>query len=131
MLVVTTETKDDTKAVIAAVKKAKYENQRHAIASISKTAKASIHKSDEPSPEGTPPHTRAERGHNLRGAIRFARAEGDDWVAGPMASIVGEAAAAHEHGEVYKGQKFDIRDFMGPALEVNADRLARDWYGTI
>jgi hypothetical protein len=130
MLAVKVTTEDRTKRIIDRTNKAAFKNFAHAAARISKDAKESIVKSDEPSPEGTPPHTRAERGHNLRGAIRFAATK-EGAVIGPMASIIGEVGAAHEFGEVYKGQDFDIRAFMGPALEKNVDRLARDWYGTI
>lgn len=121
---------DTTQRVLDSAKKANFENIRHAAGGVAKTAKESIVTSDEPSRPGTPPHTRGERGHNLRRAIQYA-ANKDSAVIGPVASMVGQVGAAHEFGETYKGQDFDIRAFMGPALEKNVDRLASEWYGTI
>ena len=50
---------------------------------------------------------------------------------GPRASVVGEAGAAHEFGEEFRGTDYDERPYMGPALDVNLDRFAADWKGTI
>ena len=61
--------KFDRQAIVRAEKKATFETLRHAAFAIRKTAAGSIDKSDQPSLEGQPPHTRGRGGHNLRGAI--------------------------------------------------------------
>ncbi|MCI0361639.1 MAG: hypothetical protein L0211_24410 [Planctomycetaceae bacterium] len=115
--------------VKAAADRAAFRNLGHAAASISKTAKASIERSDEPSDPGQPPHSRRAQ---LPRAIRFDVDKGkQEAVIGPRASIVGESGAAHELGEVFHGQDFDERPFMLPALEDNLDRFASDWAGSI
>lgn len=120
----------NTTRVMEAVDKASFRNFRHAAARISKDAKASIDKSDEPSAVGSPPHTRGRGGHNLRGAIRFD-ATPQDAVIGPIASYVGESGAAHEFGSLFRGQDFPARPFMEPALRANVDRFAQEWAGSI
>ncbi len=130
MFGVTVKTEDKTKAIGQAVEKTAYRNFGHAAASIAKFAKQSIKKSDEPSAEGEPPHTRRQAGHNLPGAIRY-KASKIDAVIGPMASIVGEAGAAHEFGGEFRGTTFPERPFMWPALQANLARFHRDWGGSI
>jgi len=110
--------------------RAQFRNFGHASARISKDAKASIVTSSDPSPPGSPPHTRAQRGHNLRGAIRYA-SDQDGAIIGPMKSIVGDVGQAHEFGGRFRGEDFERRPFMGPALERNLDRFADDWEGSI
>lgn len=108
---------------------ATFRNLGHAAASIRKTAVASIVRRKGPSSAGKPPHTR--RGH-LRRAIRFDVTKSkQSAVIGPMASVVGESASAHEFGRVYKGTKFPERPFMGPSMISNLDRMAADWAGSI
>jgi hypothetical protein len=120
----------DTKKIEAAASRAQFENLRHAGFRISKDAKASIKKSKEPSDKGEPPTTRGKGGHNLRGAI-FVDSEKDSVIIGPRASFVGDAGEAHEFGKTRKGDQFDERPFMGPALAENVDRFASDWHGSI
>ena len=121
-------TEDNTKAVKAASDKAAFRNFGHAAATISKDAKASIENSPEPSAPGTPPHTRRRR--HLPRAIRYA-ADKTGAVVGPMASVVGTAGQAHELGGTYKGEQFDERAFMYPALQRGAPRFAGEWTGSI
>jgi hypothetical protein len=124
------KTTDDTKRVAKAADKAAFKNFRHAAASISKDAKASIDKAPqgEASAPGDPPHT--HKGQFIKRAIRFDGDE-DGAVIGPMASVVGEVGAVHEFGEVYKGADFEERAFMGPALERAIPRIGGDWQGSI
>ena len=106
-----------------------YRNLGHAAASLRKTAVASIARSDEPSEPGEPPHTR--RGQLPR-AIRFdVDRTKQEAVIGPRASVVGEAGAAHEFGEEFRGTDYDERPYMFPALDANLDRFASDWAGSI
>ncbi len=114
--------------VSAAKDKAAFRNFGHAGASISKDIKQSLEKADGPSAPGTPPHT--HKGTLLRRAIRYAATK-DNVVIGPMASIVGQAGAAHEFGGEYKGEEYPARPFARPALERGAPRFAGDWRGSI
>jgi hypothetical protein len=123
------KTVDQTKRVSDAVDRGTFRNLGHAAARVSKDAKASIQVAEGPSAPGSPPHTRRR---HLPRAIRYdVDRAAQDAVIGPMASIVGEAGAAHELGATFKGTDFDERAFMGPALEKNADRFADDWVGSI
>jgi hypothetical protein len=93
---------------------------------------ASITTSDEPSPAGSPPHTRAKgkRRRLLPRAIRFAVSD-DTAVIGPKASIAGQAGEPHEHGGTFRGQSYPKRPFAVPALERAAPRIGSQWAGTI
>ena len=122
--------KDDTKNVAKAVEKAKFRNFRHAGFSISKAAKSSIQRSREPSSPGSPPHTRGKGRRNLRGAI-FVAAEPDSVIIGPRFSYVGESGEAHEFGREYKGDQFDERPFMDPALQAAIPRFMAGWRGSV
>lgn len=90
-------------------------------------AKRSIRKRKKPSRPGSPPHTQTGK---LRRAIRFdvdrIRMES---LIGPDAAIVGESAGAHEHGGNYKGDHYEQRAFMGPALEKSSDKTAQFFAG--
>lgn len=129
-----------------AAKTATFRNFGHAMAAIRKTAQGSIERAAKeprqnasrkrkrrravptiPSPPGSPPRTR--RGQ-LKRAIRFDVTE-TSAVAGPIHTIVGESAAAHEFGGTYKGAEYPERKFMGPALEQNVSRFAESWRSSI
>ena len=128
MIGVEVKTEDQTKRVTGAVERAAFRNFGHAAARISKDAKASLITAEGPSEPGTPPHT--HQGAFLRRAVRFDATK-EDAVIGPTASVVGESGRAHELGEEFRGQVFDERSFMQPALEKNLDRFAADWEGSI
>ena len=121
---------DQSKRIIEASDKAAFRNFGHAAARIRKDAQAFIVTDDKPSPAGTPPHTKAQRGHNLRSAILYV-ADKLSAIIGPIASMIGEVGHAHEFGATFRGEKFDQRAFMGPALERNLDRFADEWAGSI
>ena len=86
---------------------------------------------------GTPPHTHT--GSHRKGKVRWGNlqraiaydATKDDAIIGPRFSVVGLAGRAHELGEVFHGEEFDERAFMGPALDDNLTRFAQDWDGSI
>jgi len=121
---------DQTKRVKDAADQATFRNLGHGAARISKDVKESLVTAEGPSPAGSPPHT--HKGAYLRRAVRYANdKEAQSAVTGPLASIVGEAGAAHEFGEEFHGQDYPERPFMAPALDKNVDRLAPDWQGTI
>lgn len=94
---------------------------------IMRDAQASVERSATPSSPGEPPHTR--RGQ-LKRAIRYAATK-DGAVIGPLASMVGVSAEAHEFGGQLKGQSYPERPFMGPALERDLDNFAGDFAGSI
>ncbi len=85
-------------------------------------ARRSIKKRKKKSAVGSPPSTQTKR---LRDAMRFHvfRGEGKS-IIGPSAQVVGEAGAAHEHGELYMGDRYPQRPFMGPSLERTEPKLA-------
>lgn len=96
---------------------------------ISKDAKASIENAPGASQPGTPPHSR--RGL-LRNAIRYdVDKQNLTAVIGPVASKVGQAGSAMEHGGPYKGQEYPARPFMEPAIERNIATFAGSFTGGI
>lgn len=120
---------DDTKRVKDAAEKAAYRSLQHAAASIRKAAQESIVMSREPSPPGSPPHTR-------RGLLRrsiFYSATKESAVIGPAFSRIGTGAEPHEHGGRVRGrkEKFPQRPLMGPALVKNLGRFASSWRGAV
>ena len=119
---------DETKRVEKASEKAAFRNFGHAAARIRKDAIASIEKVEGPSEPGTPVHTHS--GATAKRAIAFDATK-EDAVIGPRESIVGEAMAAHEFGEEFRGQDYPERATMGPALDENLTRFAQDWEGSI
>ena len=110
-----------------AADKGNYRSFSHAAASIRKRMAASIERSSEPSEEGEPPHTRKGQ---LKRSFRFD-ADKEGAVIGPLFSRVGESAAAHEHGEEFKGDVFAARPFAFPALQESIPRIAEQWRGSI
>jgi hypothetical protein len=120
---------DNSQAVTAAVDRAAFKNMGHAGATIRKEAMASIEVAAGPSLAGLPPHTRRKQ---LNRAIRFDYdRKAQSAVIGPRESVVGQAGAAHELGEVFHGQDFPMRPYMKPALDNNLDRFAADWAGSV
>ena len=128
MFRLTVKTEDNTRAVENAANKAKFRNFRHGAASVSKSAKASIEKSEGPSEPGSPPHT--HRRIFFRRAIRYAVSP-EGAVIGPRESIIGTSGQPHEFGGNYKGSTYPARPFMRPALEEAAPRFAGSWKGSI
>lgn len=124
------KTTNEMDKVAKAAERAAFRNLGHASNRIMKDARESIDTNEEPSAAGSPPHTKAKRGQNLRSAIRYD-ANKDDAYIGPIASAVGEVGRAHELGEEIHGQEFDERPFMLPALTKNLDRFHKDWKGAI
>jgi len=131
---------DKTHRVAQAAARATFRNLPHAAATIRKDAIESIIDAPGPSAPGTPPHTHTggitKKGKKRRGVLQKAIAydfdkQAGDAVIGPRESVVGLAGAAHEFGQEFKGDDFDERPYMGPALDRNLDRLAGDWTGSI
>ncbi len=96
---------------------------------IRKAEVRSFQRSAGPSTPGSPPNTRKGL---ARQAVRFdVDRENLEAVIGPRASVIGEAMAAHEFGEEYRGSQYPERPFAGPALEENAPLFAEDFRGSI
>ena len=105
------------------------ENLGHAGAAIRLTARRSVRKRKGRSPAGTPPHTHTRR---LPRAIKYAVEKAHSVVVvGPDVESFGTAGAAHEHGGEFRGEHYQRRPFMGPALEKTKDRLPRLWAGSV
>lgn len=113
--------------VAKAANEAAFRNLGHAAASIRKDAASTIERSQDASAPGEPPHTR--RGQ-LNRAFRFDVSP-DSAIVGPLFSVVGVSAAAHEFGEEYRGEDYPERPFMGPALERSTPRFLESWRGSI
>lgn len=129
MFGLTFQLEDNTKRVQDAADQATFRNLGHAAASIRKTAIEEIIVAEGPSDPGTPPHTRRRQ---LKRAIKFDNDKASQTaVIGPEYSIVGEAGAAHEFGDEFRGANYPERAYMGPALEANEERFASDWLGSI
>jgi phage gpG-like protein len=128
MFTLTAKTEDTTKKVEQAAEKANFRNFRHGAASVSKAAKQSIQRRPGPSAPGEPPNT--HRRIFLRRSIRFAATK-TSAIIGPMKSIVGMSAQAHEFGGTYKGSTYPARPFMQPAMVKSAPRFAGEWKGSI
>lgn len=95
-------------------------------------AKASIKTSPTRSPVGRPPHTRGKGGKNLRHAIRyFVDKARQIAIVGPANSVVGQSGRAHEFGGSYKGEHFDPRPYMEPAMQKNAHRFGESFSGSL
>jgi hypothetical protein len=120
-------TVDRTKRVKDAADKAAFRNFGHAAASIRKDAVASIEVSPDPSPPGSPPHTRRRL---LPRALRFD-VDNKGAVIGPRASVAGQVGHTHEFGGSYKGEDYPERPYMLPALERALPRFAGQWQGSI
>jgi len=129
MIGATVKIEDKTKQVATAMDRAAFRSNAHAAAGIRKDAVQSITVSSEPSPAGTPPHTRKRQ---LNRSIRFyVDKQKKEAIVGPRASMVGNAGAIHEHGEMFMGEQFEARPFMRPALNRNLDRLIDLYRGSM
>lgn len=91
------------------------------------TASRSIrrNRTGKPSPAGKPPRT---RNGLLRRAIRFkAEPSRRRVVIGPSGRIAGPVGGAHELGGRFRGERFDARPFMRPAVERNVEKIRELW----
>jgi hypothetical protein len=129
MIGIEAQTEFSEKPVKDAEKRAAYENLGHAAASLRKAAIASIEESSRPSEPGRPIHTR--RGLARRAILYAVDRENEEAVVGFSAERIGDAMAAHELGEIYKGAAYPQRPTMIPALEASADRMGDQWRGSI
>ena len=128
--------KSNKPAVDRATKKAKFTNLRHGVASMRKTAVASIKKKkdkDISSPAGTPVFTHSGL---ARIALQwFVDPNGNFAIMGFTFSKFGTKGETHEKGltETEDGVSRDYpeRPAIFPALESNIDRFADSWKHSI
>ncbi len=119
------------KRVDKAVKKGAFSSFSHAAASIRKSARKSIIRSDKPGPPGGPVRSKRGRGGGLAKRAILFNADRDGAVIGFAASRIDQAMEAHEHGKSRGGVEFPKRPTMAPALERNLARFHREWKGAI
>lgn len=140
MLGITAQVDDQTQAVVARLRKANLRLVGHAAASTRKRAVESITPSDEPSAAGSPPHTRVRinkktgkhRPGQIQRAIVYAHDKATNVaVVGPRHSVLGDAGKAHEFGGEFRGDQFDKRPFMGPALTATQDKFGDSFGGSL
>ena len=123
----------DYKKAMAAVKRAEIRSLSHAAAAIRLQAVRSIRQSprNHSAAPGSPPHTRKGQ---LRRAILYALLEENGTpfaIVGPSFDLVGLSGKAHEFGGPYRGGDYPARPFMGPALDVIANRLPGFFAGAV
>ena len=117
--------------VKAAVDKGAYHSFFHAAASIRKSARESIVRSDTPGPPGGPIRTKGGRGGGPAKRAVLFKADKTGAVIGFAASKIDQAMEAHEHGKRRGGARFPARPTIAPALEQNLARFHREWRGAI
>lgn len=129
MVGVKATTKTDMLKVVRKAKQANITNLGHAGAAVRLTAARSIRKRKGPAPAGQPPHTHTRR---LPRAIKYAvEKQRQRVVIGTDVQSFGTAGRAHELGGQFRGQHYEKRPFMLPALEKNKSRLPRLWAASI
>jgi hypothetical protein len=129
MIGIRIRTEFNSRKITRKAKDANFRSLGHAAASIRLTAKRSIRRSKTESSPGTPPHTR--KGQLKKSIVYAVEKQKETAVIGPDIAIVGQSAMAHEFGGRYRGDRYDRRPFMGPALRKMKDRLPRKWAGSI
>jgi hypothetical protein len=120
----------DKKKLANAAKVAGFKSLAHAAAAIRLTAARSIKQGKKASPPGQPPRTRGKR--RLKNAIRYAVDQKKvSALIGPDAEIAGNVGKAHEFGGDFRGEHYDRRPFMEPALDKNRAKLPEFWQNSI
>lgn len=131
MFGIKTELKSTPKKVNDAVDKAAYRSFAHAAASIRKSARESIVRSDTPGPPGGPVRTKRGRGGGLAKRAVLFKTDKRGAVIGFAASKIDQAMQFHEYGGVRGGVRLPARPTITPALQRNLARFHREWKGAI
>lgn len=119
----------DARKVRARARKGSIKSLGHAGGAVRLAARRSIRRGPKASAAGRPPHTRKGR---LKSAILYSVERRQERVViGPRYTVAGPSGMAHEFGGRFRGQRYDRRPFMGPALEKVKDRLPRMWAGSV
>jgi hypothetical protein len=127
----TTQIKTTPKRVTQAAEKGAYRSFSHAAASIRKSARESIVRSNTPGPPGGPVRTKRGRGGGLAKRSILFKSTKDEAVIGFAASRIDQAMEAHEHGKKRRGVRVPKRPTIAPALQRNLARFHREWKGAI
>jgi len=115
--------------VTNAEKVAEFRNLGHASATIRRDVITSIKVDPEPSPVGTPVHSRAGL---FKSSLFYDVSHLNvDAVIGLAYSRVAISGEPHEKGTFYKGYKYRKRPFMLPGLMKSLPRLSAYWEGSI
>ena len=122
-------TRFDRRKVAKASRDGSIKSLGHGAAAIRLVARRSIRRREGPSAPGKPPHTR--KGQIKRAILYKVENAEQRAVIGPEYSVIGPAAMAHEHGGKFRGEKYEPRPFMGPALVKVAPRLPKKWRGSV
>ena len=123
-----TKVQFNTRKIRKAAEQANFTSLSHAAASLRLVARRSIKKSPKASAPGLPPHTRRGR---LRNAIKYALDGKSGVLIGPDYGVAADSGVAHEFGGRFRGERYRIRGFMGPALEKITPRLPKAWANSI
>jgi len=129
MIAVAVTLQFDAATVRRRVRQANIESLGRAGGAIRLTARRSIRRSDKPSAPGSPPHTR--KGQLSRAIMYAVEQQKQCVVIGPEYATLGPAGVPHEFGGSFRGQSYQKRPFMGPALMKIKDRLPSQWAGSI
>jgi len=123
---------DHTRRVKRRARKGNIRSLGHAGGAIRKAARKLIRSRKDRRRHAPPGHAPFTHGGLLRRAIFYHVDEiGQRCVIGPTAELIGDVAAAHEHGGSYKGAHYPRRPFMSTALEEIKPRLPRHWAGMV
>ena len=115
-----------------AIKTAKFENLRHAVASMRKDAAKSIKRRKDPdkaSPAGEPVFTHV--GFAKQALRWFVDPAGNFAIMGFTFSKFGTVGETHEEGLTEEGREYPERPTIGPALERGIVRFQKDWRASI
>lgn len=115
-----------------AIKKAKFENLRHAVASMRIDAARSIRRRKDPdksSPPGSPVFTHS--GFAKQALRWFVDPNGSFAIMGFTFSKFGTLGETHEKGLTEEGRDYPERPTIEPALERGIVRFQNDWRASI
>lgn len=125
-------TRSDVNKIIRKLEKSTAAILYRSAALVRTIAKRSIRttKSREGSQAGRPPRTRGRK--VLPRAILFAvNREEESAIIGPSVELAGKVGGAHEHGGMFRGERYDARPFMGPALDKVLPEFREAWRHSI
>jgi hypothetical protein len=86
----------------------------------------------EPAPAGQPILAHRRGVGFFRAGLKYdVDKPNNEAVIGWLHSRFNKLMATHEHGETWKGTKYDERPTMAPALEANVEKFHRSWQSSI
>ena len=115
----------DKDGLVARVAKASVDVLRRMGAYVRTVARRKVHTSPNPSPPGTPPHSKT--GALKRGILFGVEKHERTVLIGPSVRFVGQSMTAHEFGGKYRRERYPKRPLMGPSLKESTPHLASFW----